>query len=153
MEAHGIIGKTILMVEDSDEDFQAARRIFSQSGYDLRLERAANVEQALDFLRRGGAAETRGRRGAVPALILLDLNLPGTDGRDFLLQLKRDERYREIPVVILTTSNNPRDVLYCYRHGANGYQIKPVGFEKFRGSINSMLAYWFAAATIPATIN
>lgn len=146
-------GKLILMIEDSDEDYVALQRVFKKSNYDFQLERTANAHQALDFLLTRGEYKDRLDSGIVPSLILLDLNLPGLDGRELLLQLKRDSRFKEIPVVILTTSNNPRDVLYCYRNGANGYQIKTVGFDKFFNSIRSMITYWFETATIPSTLN
>lgn len=146
-------GKLILMIEDSDEDYVALQRVFKKSGYDFQLERMANANQALDFLLARGEYKDNLDSRIVPSLILLDLNLPGLDGRELLLQLKRDDRLKEIPVVILTTSNNPRDILYCYRNGANGYQIKTVGFEKFFNSMKSMITYWFETATIPSTIN
>jgi len=146
-------GKLILMIEDSDEDYVALQRVFKKSNYDFRLERTSDAVQALDFLLARGEYKENRDSGIVPSLILLDLNLPGLDGRELLLQLKRDDRLKEIPVVILTTSNNPRDVLYCYRNGANGYQIKTVGFDKFFNSIRSMISYWFETATIPSTLN
>jgi CheY-like chemotaxis protein len=146
-------GKLILMIEDSDEDYVALQRVFKKSNYDFQLERTANAHQTLDFLMTRGEYKDRLDSGITPSLILLDLNLPGLDGRELLLQLKRDSRFKEIPVVILTTSNNPRDVLYCYRNGANGYQIKTVGFDKFFNSIRSMISYWFETATIPSTLN
>lgn len=146
-------GKLILMIEDSDEDYVAVQRIFKKSNYDFQLKRTSDAVQALDFLLARGEYTTNRDSGIVPSLILLDLNLPGLDGRELLLQLKRDDRLKEIPIVILTTSNNPRDILYCYRNGANGYQIKTVGFEKFFNSIRSMISYWFETATIPTTIN
>ena len=146
--------KLILMIEDSDEDYFATARAFKKSGYDfLRLKRTENVPQALDFLLTRGDYKNNDKSENVPALILLDLNLPGIDGREFLVQIKRDERLREISVVILTTSNNPRDVIYCYRNGANGYQLKAIGFEKYFDSIQAMIKYWFETATIPATLN
>ena len=143
--------RTILMIEDSDEDYVAVRRIFEKSGYDFRLERAVNADQALAFLLSGSLAEDH--RSSLPSLILLDLNLPGLDGRALLSQLKTDTRFKEIPVVILTTSNDPRDVLYCYRNGANGYQLKAVGFKRFFNSIKSMISYWFETATLPSAVN
>lgn len=146
-------GKLILMIEDSDEDYVALQRVFKKSDYDFQLKRMENAPQALDFLLARGEFKNNLDSGIVPSLILLDLNLPGLDGRELLLQLKRDDRLKEIPVVILTTSNNPRDILYCYRNGANGYQIKTVGFEKFFNSMKSMITYWFETATIPSTIN
>lgn len=141
------------MVEDSEEDFVATKRAFKKSGFDfLQLKRTENALQALDFLLARGEYKSDKIKVA-PSLILLDLNLPGIDGREFLVQLKGDERLKEIPVVILTTSSNPRDMLYCYRHGANGYQIKTVGFEKYLVTIKSMINYWFETATIPSTVN
>lgn len=145
--------QTILLIEDSDEDYVATDRAFKKCGYNLQLKRAENADQALDFLLNRGTSKANKSKNAVPSLILLDLNLPGLDGRDFLLQLKRDERLKEIPVVILTTSDNPQDVLHCYRNGANGYQLKVVGFEKFYNSIKSMILYWFETATIPSAVN
>ena len=146
-------GKLILMIEDSDEDYVALQRVFKKSNYDFQLERTSDAIQALDFLLARGEYKSNRDSEIVPSLILLDLNLPGLDGRELLLQLKRDDRLKEIPVVILTTSNNPRDVLYCYRNGANGYQLKAVGFDKFFNSIRSMISYWFETATIPSTVN
>ena len=145
--------RLILMVDDNDEDFFATNRIFKKLDYGIELHRAKNTDQALDFLlSRGVFAENKGK-GITPSLILLDLNMPGTDGREFLVELKRDDRFKETPVVILTTSNNPRDISYCYRHGANGYQIKSVGFEKYFTSIKTMLNYWFETVTLPSNLN
>lgn len=143
----------ILMVEDSDEDYVAIQRVFKKSDYEFQLKRVSNAEHALDFLFSRGDYKNNRSAGIVPSLILLDLNLPGLNGRELLLQLKRDDRLKEIPVVILTTSSNPRDILYCYRNGANGYQIKTVGFDKFLTSITSMMNYWFETATLPSTIH
>lgn len=145
--------KLILLIEDSDEDFIATKRAFEKSGYDfLRLIRAENALQALDFLLARGEYKNAKLEPA-PSLILLDLNLPDIDGRDFLIQLKRDDRLKEIPVVVLTTSGNPRDILHCYRNGANGYQIKTIGFDKYLLTIKSMINYWFETATIPSAVN
>lgn len=149
----------ILMVEDNDEDFVAIERAFKRTGYNLQLKRTVNASQTLDFLnssatRRDDDYIKSARRNAnLPALILLDLNLPGMDGRDLLIEIKSDDRLKQIPIVVLTTSNNPRDILHCYRHGANSYQIKAVGFEKFAASIQNMLSYWFKTATRPSSIN
>lgn len=145
--------RLILMVEDSEEDFVATKRAFKKSGYNfLRLERAESASEATDFLFRRGNWQNKPSAKSEPALILLDLNLPGVDGREFLLSLKRDERLKEIPVVILTTSDNPRDVNYCYKNGANGYQVKSVGFDKYLETIKTMIHYWFETATIPAAV-
>lgn len=149
----------VLMIEDSDEDFVAIERALKKTGYDLQLKRTVNAAQALEFLNssrvQSGADYLKSVRfdSNLPALILLDLNLPGMDGRDLLVEIKRDDRLKEIPVVVLTTSNNPRDILHCYRHGANSYQIKSVGFEKFAASIQNMVTYWFKTVTRPSSVN
>lgn len=143
--------KTILLVEDSDEDYAATRRAVKKTGASLRLERVENAAQALDYLLQHGVYINRAPRP--PSLILLDLNLPGTDGREFLVRLKNDLKLREIPVVILTSSENPHDILYCYKNGANGYQLKPINFEKYLISIKSMIDYWLETATLPSAIN
>jgi CheY-like chemotaxis protein len=149
----------ILMIEDSDEDFIAIERAFKKTGYDLRLKRVVNANQALDFLKsnlkQSGDKFLGDQQSDInlPALILLDLNLPGMDGRDLLVEIKRNDRLKQIPVIVLTTSNNPRDILHCYRHGANSYQIKSVGFEKFATSIQNMVNYWFKTVTLPSSIN
>lgn len=149
----------ILMIEDNDEDFIAIERAFKKTGYDLRLKRVVNADQALDFLNsnlgHNGDKFLGDQQSDInlPELILLDLNLPGMDGRDLLVEIKRDDRLKQIPVIVLTTSNNPRDILHCYRHGANSYQIKSVGFEKFATSIQNMVTYWFKTVTRPSSIN
>ncbi len=143
----------ILLIDDNDEDYVATERAFQKSGYNVVLHRVENAAQGLDFLVSRGDFVNNKVAGIVPSLILLDLNLPGVDGRDFLLQIKNDDRFREIPVVILTTSTNPRDVLYCYRNGANGYQVKAVGFDKFLMSIKKLIGYWFETAIIPTNVS
>jgi len=82
---------------------------------------------------------------------LLDLNLPGTDGRDVLEQIKADDALKHIPVVILTTSSASSDVTFCYRHGASGYIIKPVDLAKFAASVQQFCSYWFEAVELPGS--
>lgn len=142
------------MIEDSDEDFVAAERAFKKTGFELQIKRTINATDALAFLNADGQ-EIAGKpaTGDVPALILLDLNLPGMDGRELLIELKENERLKQIPVVVLTTSSNPQDITYCYQHGVNSYHIKSIGFEKFSASMNSMLSYWFKNVMLPSSIN
>lgn len=80
---------------------------------------------------------------------MLDLNLPGTDGREVLAQVKQDQRLKVIPIVVLTTSSNPKDIDFCYRAGANSYLIKVVQLEQFTRSIGHLVHYWFEAVTLP----
>ncbi len=138
----------ILIVEDSDEDFEAVGRVMRKSAVTNPLFRCTDGDDALDFLYRTGTyadPQTAPR----PALILLDLNLPGTDGREVLEQIKQDEELKIIPVVVFTTSANPRDVEVCYRNGANGYILKPIDLNRFVELMRIVIDYWFRAIILP----
>jgi CheY-like chemotaxis protein len=82
------------------------------------------------------------RKDSLPDIILLDLNMPKINGLEFLHILKNDERLRYIPTIILTTSNNQRDLLECYKLGIAGYVLKPLKYEDYVSKIEKLLAYW-----------
>lgn len=143
---NGQSGKLILIVEDSDEDYETAIRAFRKSGMGNPVMRCRDGDEALDFLhRRGKFAE----ENAVPGMILLDLNLPGTDGHEVLAEIKRDERLKTIPVIVLTSSADPRDIERSYAAGANSYVCKPVSFEGFLEAVRRLKEYWFEIAILP----
>ena len=128
---------TLLVVEDSDEDFEALSRIMERScDIDIPIVRCCDGDDALDFLYGEGAYTDR-KPAAPPGAVLLDLNLPGTDGRDILTQIKQDEKLKTIPVVVMTTSSNPKDVDECYRAGANSYILKPTNIEQLKDTENA----------------
>jgi len=138
----------ILLVEDSPEDYEATVRAFKRSGLKNPIYRCEDGENALDFLhRRGPYADPE--RSPRPGVILLDLNLPGTDGREVLTAIKRDEQLKQIPVIVLTTSNDARDVESCYQAGANSYIQKPVDMEGFVRAIERLNGYWFEVVLLP----
>ena len=138
---------SMLLIDDSDEDYESVIWALRRVAFDDRIVRCASGDDALDLLyHRGPYADAA---AWLPALIVLDLNLPGTDGREFLRQIKADEALRTIPVVVYTTSSNPRDIEYCYQIGANSYQVKPVDFEKFCASWQSLVTHWFYHVTLP----
>lgn len=138
----------ILLVEDSPEDFEATQRAFRKSGLKNPLVRCEDGDQALDYLfRRGEYADPA--RSPRPGVVLLDLNLPGTDGRQVLSEIKGDERLRDIPVVVLTTSADERDITACYRAGANSYIQKPVDIDGFMKAIERLNGYWFEVVILP----
>jgi len=140
--------RPILVVEDSPEDFEATRRSLQRGGFVHPLVHVENGDAALDYLfHRGHFA--RGERSPRPRLILLDLNLPGTDGRQVLASIKADEQLRQIPVVVFTTSRDDRDVAACYRAGANSYVQKPVDLPEFRRALDSLKSYWFETVVLP----
>lgn len=137
----------ILIIEDSEEDFQTAKRLLERIP-DRRIEHCVDAPAAMAWF-RDLAEEPKQAAGTWPDVILLDLNMPGEDGRCLLLRLKRDERLRQIPVVIVTTSANPKDLKYCYENGAAGYIVKPVDLARFRTSLEQMANYWLRAVTLP----
>jgi CheY-like chemotaxis protein len=141
---------SILLVEDSDEDYLAFTRALRDMAVTVSLPRCTRGEEALDYLyRRGRFADPA--QAPRPALVLLDLNLPGLDGRELLTLIKGDEHLKSIPVVIVTTSHNPRDIEWCYQHGANSYQVKAIGYDQFKSAMRRLVEYWLTVCVLPAT--
>ncbi|MGK7907113.1 MAG: response regulator [Synechococcus sp.] len=149
------MGKTaefLLVVEDSDEDFYALMRALNKVCSPTKVMRCTDGDEALEFIfdREG----LRQPLDCLPRAILLDLNLPGTDGRFVLEQIKQDSFSKQIPVVIFSTSSNPRDINFCYRNGANGYLIKPINVEELQRLVKAFVDYWLNSNTPPtATSN
>ena len=135
----------ILLVEDSPEDFEATQRAFRRSGLKNPIVRCEDGEEALDYLYRRG----RHADAVRPGVILLDLNLPGTDGRQVLAEIKQAESLKQIPVVVLTTSADERDIFACYSAGANSYIQKPVDIDGFVKAIERLNGYWFEVVILP----
>lgn len=140
--------QSFLVVEDSDEDFFAFERIVRKLSITQSIYRCSDGDEALDFLYHRGQY-TDPKQAPRPSIILLDLNLPGIDGRDVLSQIKQDRDLSIIPVVVFTTSSNPKDVEICYQQGVNSYIIKPINVNKLMRSIQLLIEYWFAANTLP----
>lgn len=140
----------VLLVEDSDEDYAALARALDGTPAIASLHRCTRVDEALEYLHRRGRFAEPGKAPR-PALVLLDLNLPGTDGRALLTQIRSDEGLRSIPVVIVTTSKHRRDVEWCYAHGANGYHVKGIDYPRFRDEVRLLVAYWLSVCVLPAT--
>ena len=140
----------ILLVEDSPEDFETTERAFRRSGLKNPIYRCADGDEALDYLyRRGRYSEGNAPR---PGVILLDLNLPGTDGREVLSEIKNDPGLKQIPVIVLTTSKDERDVEVCYSCGANSYIQKPVDLDGFMKAIERLNDYWFEVVILPRVL-
>jgi CheY-like chemotaxis protein len=140
----------ILVVEDSDEHYAAILRAFQKSGVTNPVARCVDGDEALDYLFQEGPFEAPGS-AMPPAVVLLDLNLPGTDGHEVLERVKADPDLRKIPVVVLTTSDNPADVALCYDAGASSYIIKPIRFEDFLQKVRALKQYWFETVALPTT--
>lgn len=139
---------TILAVEDSDADFEAMARAFTRAGLLNTIIRCENGREAINLLRHPHmAVDEEGL--SIPCLILLDLNMPGIDGREVLRFVKADPHLRAIPVVVLTTSDDERDIEDCYALGANSYIVKPVDFPGFIKAVQSLRQYWFEIVILP----
>ena len=141
---------SVLLVEDDLEDIEITRRTFKKAQIANALYVVRDGDEAMEFLQHTGryADEAEAPR---PGLILLDLNLPGLDGREVLKLIKEDPNFRCIPVVVLTTSSEEADVLGCYDKGANTYITKPVEFNKFLKAVIAIGKYWLCIAAIPET--
>jgi CheY-like chemotaxis protein len=142
----------ILIVEDSDEDFYTLLRAVDQikieasSSYSfLRLE---DGDEAIDYLLRQG--DYAGLETPLPIAMLLDLNLPGTDGREVIQEVRQHDGLRVLPIIVLTTSRNAVDIECCYRYGANSYLLKPMGSEKIQTTVKILFQYWFNLAILPS---
>lgn len=140
--------QSILLVEDSPEDFEVTMRSLRLAGLNNPITHCTDGDDALDYLFRRGAYQDPDP-SFPPGIILLDLNIPGTDGREVLEELKKDPALKLIPVVVLTTSADARDVQDCYARGANSYIQKPLDFEGFIKAMTRLRDYWFEVVIIP----
>jgi two-component system, response regulator len=140
--------QSILLVEDNQDDYEATCRAFNKASLHNPIVWCKSGRDALDYLRREGAYKDA-RRISRLGLVLLDLNMPGMDGRKTLEAIKQDNALKRIPVIILTTSADERDIAACYHAGANTYVQKPVSFEGLIEAIKRLKAYWFEIALLP----
>jgi two-component system, response regulator len=133
--------KVILLVEDNADDEILTLRAFHKNNFLNRVVVARDGVEALDYL--FGAGAYAGRDPSVhPQLILLDLKLPKVDGLEVLRQLRGDPRTRRIPVVVLTSSNEERDLVVSYDLGANSFIRKPVDYDQFVEAVRHLHSYW-----------
>jgi CheY-like chemotaxis protein len=135
----------ILVLEDSDEDFETVHDAARRGGVTHAIVRATAGSECLQLLRSAAR-----RRDRLPALVLLDLNTPGDDGREALCEIRGDRSLESLPLVVLSASANPRDLQFCYRHGANAYHVKPVNHAAHLQVLQQILAYWLGSVVLPS---
>jgi len=140
----------ILLVEDNPSDVRLTRRALEQSHITNPLVVAEDGREALDYLFALGAHQGRDVKD-LPRVILLDLKLPRVDGLEVLRQLRADERTKRLPVVILTSSQEQRDIMAGYDLGANSYVRKPVDFTQFAEAVRTLGLYWLLLNEAPPT--
>ena len=138
----------IMLVEDNPDDYESTVRSFRKANLLNPVHWSPNGADALDYLRRRGRYQDK-PDVVTPALILLDLNMPGIDGRKLLETIKSDTALRRVPVVVLTTSTDQMDINKCYELGASTYIQKPVGFEGLIEASIRLKGYWFCVAILP----
>ncbi len=126
-------GAVVLLVEDNPDDIELTRDAFEQNGIQNALVVVEDGQAALDYL---VAADP------LPRVVLLDLKLPKVDGLEVLRRLRAVERTRTLPIVIMTTSREERDLVESYRLGANGYVRKPVDFIEFHQAVRTLGMFW-----------
>ncbi|WP_103028017.1 response regulator [Salinibacter altiplanensis] len=131
----------LLLVEDQSSDAELALRALRTLDLGTRLHRIGNGAEALDFIFGRNAHADRSAE-APPGLILLDLKLPKVSGHEVLRALKSDERTRQVPIVVLSSSGERSDVEQCYALGANSYVVKPVDFNAFTETVQRIGTYW-----------
>lgn len=142
--------REILLVEDTPDDIELTQRALQRHHIANPLVVARDGAEALDYLfGRGAFAERSGV--ALPALVLLDLRLPRVDGLEVLGALRADERTKLLPVVVLTASDEERDLVDSYRLGANSYIRKPVDFQQFAEAVRQLHLYWLVLNEPPPT--
>ena len=128
------------MVEDDPKDVELTLTALEEYNLANEVVVVGDGEEALDYLYCRGAYQARS--GENPAVMLLDLKLPKVDGLEVLQQVKSDEKFRLIPVVVLTSSREEKDMVASYKLGVNGYVVKPVNFHEFVISIRELSVFW-----------
>lgn len=134
----------ILLIEDNPGDVELVRIGFEEARVANELEVISDGQEGLDFIRR---------KVNLPDVILLDINLPKVDGFEILKAIRAQEETKEIPVIILTSSEAEQDVLKSYQYAANSYVSKPVDFDKFLDAVKSLEQFWFSVVTLPPSTN
>jgi CheY-like chemotaxis protein len=147
MAAEAVRPVEILLIEDNPGDVELTREAFAESSMRSNIHVARDGETALAFLRRQGAYVHAPR----PDLILLDLNLPGLDGKAVLAAIKADPSLRSIPVIVLSSSEAEDDVARAYQLLANCYVAKPVGFGSYSEAIHAIEQFWFSVVKLPGS--
>jgi CheY-like chemotaxis protein len=131
----------ILLVEDNPNDAELATLAIRQARFSGHIAHVDDGVKAVEYLTGTGAFATRsGAR--LPRVVFLDLKLPKLDGIEVLRRVREHEELRAVPFVMLTSSQELRDVVECYRAGVNSYVVKPVNFEEYQALISSLVTYW-----------
>lgn len=138
----------ILLVEDNPADQKLTIRAFEKGKINTNLQIVNDGQEAMDYLKREGKFEDK-NNSPRPDLILLDINMPKKDGKQVLKEIRANDKLRSIPIVMLTTSDQEKDVLESYNLGVNAYISKPVRINDFIDVINKLEEFWFTLSMLP----
>lgn len=139
----------ILIIDDNENDTKLMEEAIKSTKIAGNIHILNDAREGIDFLNKREGHENE----ATPDLILLDLKMPEFNGHEFLRVVKKDPYFMHIPVIILTTSSDPKDISESYKLGANCYIVKPVDFKKFKQVINVINDFWLGIAMLPPNIN
>lgn len=137
--------RNILLVEDSPGDARLTKEAFKDGVLSTNIYVVEDGSEALSFLRNEGIYHDAPR----PDLILLDLNLPKIDGRQVLTEVKNDPLLQSIPIIVLSTSQSPSDISFCYRSHGNCFISKPVEIDRFSDIVHLIESFWLNAVCLP----
>ena len=136
-----MVEKTILLVEDNKKDELLTMRALKKINVANRIDVARDGQEAIDYL-LGEGSDGAGAARELPAVVILDLKLPKLDGHEVLQRIRSDARTELLPVVILTSSDEEKDIVESYRHGANSFVSKPVNIDAFTKAVKELGLYW-----------
>ena len=142
--------QVILHVEDSDIDHDALQRSFRRAQINTPISWCRDAREAHKYLAEHGQRAPGEEEAVLPAVILLDLNLPGEDGRTFLKKIRETPRLSSIPVIILSSSSDPKDVDGCYALGANAYLVKPLNPRDLDPLVLAFAQFWLKHSVLPS---
>lgn len=135
----------ILLIEDNTDESKLIAKILDKNASNIHITQIEDGLNAINYLHK----KDEYKNCKTPSLILLDLNLPGKDGRELLKEIKTDNQLKHIPVIVLTNSNDDKDILESYEHYANAYIIKSTNFDDFSKDMEVFKDYWINNAILP----
>ena len=138
----------ILLVEDDPADVELTKEGLARAGVSVALNVVTDGVEAMDYLQKKG----RYNEVKTPDLIVLDLNLPRKDGRELLRELKSDDRFRHVPIVVLTTSDSGDDIMETYSAGANSFVTKPIGIDNWEEMVSAIEKFWLNTVVLPSRV-
>jgi CheY-like chemotaxis protein len=140
-----VVSRPILVIEDGDDDFAVLSESLRIADVPNELIRCSNGREISAYLRNAASLPL----SRYPVMILLDLNLPGADGRNVLREVRNHPLLCAVPVVILSTSSHPADIETSYRLGASAYMVKPMELDRFETMVRKMTEYWLGCVQLP----